>query len=250
MGSAATKVRNRVRRGVVRAAGPVRRGVIRATESRPALASRTAEWTWLWQPGWSRRHHEEFYSGKVDPYGFDSNPGERRKYEETLALLDGRRFARALEVGAAEGAFTEMLVRHCDEVVATEVSEAAAARARTRLAAEPSVSVERRSLPLDAPEGTFDLIVCSDVLYLWQRETLDRGLELFARRLRPGGVLLLVHYVGDFGFNMSAHEVHDRAVAAAPGLGLEHTRSQELEHRGPGDAGYRADLLTRTTAGR
>jgi SAM-dependent methyltransferase len=243
----ARRARRALRPTLRRGLTPVRRGATRAVVRWPALGPRLGRHTWLWQPGWSRRTHDRFYATAADPYRFDE-PHEQRKYRETLALLEGRRFGRALEVGASQGAFTDLLLDHCEEVVATEVSTVALERARERLDGRLGVSLEQRALPFDFPEGTFDLVVCSDVLYLWEPEVLGHGLDLFARRLRPGGVLLLVHYLGDFGSVMSAARVHDEARRLAPGLGLRVTPDVRFDYPGPhgaGDAGYAADLLVR-----
>ena len=58
----------------------------------------------------------------------------------------------------------------------------------------PGVAVERRSLPEDTPDGPFDLIVCSEVLYYWDRDLLCEALEKLCARLEPGGSLLAVHW--------------------------------------------------------
>lgn len=229
-----------------RALVPVRR-VAAATISRyPSLGPRVGQWSWLWQPGWDRRYHEDLYASGHDPYGFDDKPGEQQKYRETLALVADRRYARALEIGAAEGAFTEMLSGCCDEVVGTDISEVALERARQRFAGRSDVTLERRTTPFDFPDGDFDLIACSDVVYLWEVEAVTTGLRTFAERLRPRGRLLLVHYLGVFGSPVSGDFVHDLAVRLAPELGLEVTLDQPMDYAGPQDAGYRATVLTRS----
>ncbi len=65
---------------------------------------------------------------------------------------------------------------------------------RERLRDVPNARVEQRSLPEDTPDGPFDLIVCSEVLYYWDRELLTEALGRFADRLQPGGSLLAVHW--------------------------------------------------------
>lgn len=227
--------------------GLLRRILAAAIDRFPGIAQRTGQWSWLWQPGWSRRHHEQFYESSVDPYGFES-PQEQAKYLETLSLLSDARYARGLEVGAGEGAFTKMLAPYCDALVAAEVSEVALSRARETLGDLPGLHFERRTLPFDLPEGTFDLIVISDVAYFWTEEVLDRGLRLIAERLRPGGRMLLLHYRGWIGAPVTGDQVHDRGVDVARELGLDVRDNLEFSHRGPHDAGYRVDLIERPGA--
>ncbi len=229
------------RRGLV----PVRRVAAAAVDRYPSLGPRTARWSWLWQPQWSRRHLERFYADAADPFGFDREPGERTKYELTLGLLPDDHYARALEIGSGEGSFTELLVDRCDAVVGVELSEIAVARACERLAGRPEVTFERRAIPFDLPEGTFDLVVASDVLYYMEPEVFDRGLPRIADLLRPDGVLVIVHFCGDFGAPLSGDEVHDRVARTAPTLGLERRPDVEFPYRGPRDGGYRADVYVR-----
>lgn len=220
----------------------VRWVVARVSPLRPVVA----DWGWLWQPGWSRRHHDRVYA-EHDPYGFDNKPFEREKYQRLIELLGDRRYARGLEVGCSEGAFSERLVELCDELVGVDISEAAVRRARARLPGAP-VTFERRTLPYDVPEGSFDLIVCSDVLYLWEPGTLGVGLEWLADQLRPGGRLALLHYLGALSAPMTGTEVHRNTAERAAALGLRHVVGIDWPDFGPHGSGYRYDCWDRPAA--
>lgn len=238
----------RVAKAAVGAAAVPTRALVRAVlRRRPDLAPRVADWGWLWQPGWSRRHHEQFYGAADDPYGFDTKPFEQAKYDELLGALPDGRYARALEVGCAEGAFTERLATRCDTVVGADISEVAIERARARFAGRPEIELQRRTLPLDFPDGTFDAIVCSDVVYLWERGIVETGLSTMVDRLRPGGALVLLHYLGTFGQPMHANDVHDLALKLGAAAGLEHPVGYVHENVGPHGAGFRVDVLTRAS---
>lgn len=241
-GRARSVVGDGARRGLV----PVRRVVAAAIDRYPSLGPRTAGWSWLWQPQLGRRYLERFYADGPDPFGFDRDPGERTKYELTLGLLPHDHYARALEIGSGEGSFTELLLDRCDAVVGVELSEIAVGRAQQRLGDRPGVTFERRAIPFDLPDGTFDLVVGSDVLYYLQPEVLDRGIPYVAGLLRPGGALVIVHFCGDFGAPVSGDHVHDRVAQLAPSLGLERRPDVAFPYRGPRDGGYRADVYVRS----
>lgn len=141
-----------------------------------------------------RDYFEDLYGRSSDPWDFETSEYERRKYEQTLAALDERHFPRALEVGASIGVFTGMLASRCGELLAVDTSARAVEIARERLANHKNVRVERRTLPEEMPDGSFDLIVVSEVLYYLTREVMVDTLERVESVLNPGGTLLTVHW--------------------------------------------------------
>ena len=164
-----------------------------------------------------REYFETLYGQSPDPWGFETSPYEREKYERTLGVLQGQRYQRALEVGCSIGVFTTMLAPLCDELLAVDVSEKAVAAARDRLTSFPHVGVERRRLPEDTPEGQFDLVVASEVLYYWPKGVMLAALRRFEEILAPSGVLLAVHWRKETKtYPLQRDEVHE--------LLLEHTR--------------------------
>ena len=220
----------------------------------PVLEPRLAGMAWLWQPGWGRAHHERLYR-RPDPYGLAASPYEQAKYDLVIEVLDqlgtvkGR--SRVLEVGAGEGLLTARLADYAGELVAVDISETAVARARDALAGRANVVVERRTTPFDMPEGKFDLIVCSDVLYYWEPRIYRLGLDRLLARLRPGGRLLMLHYRGDFGQAGAGDAVHDAARARAlRDPALRHELAHTLRDAGPGGAGIRLDVVTRVPTAR
>ncbi len=181
-------------------------------------------------------YFDDLYRRDPDPWDFATSDYERHKYADTLAALGDRRFDRALEVGCSIGVFTEKLADRCDELVAVDVSPAAVESARARTAALPHVHVDRASLPEEMPQGTFDLIVCSEVLYYWDAELLERGLDALVAGLGHRGVLLAVHWTERTReYPLQGREVH-RILAARPDL---------CRVRGHDGAHYRLDLFAR-----
>lgn len=157
----------------------------------------------------ARRYERHFHADGAYRFGgYDSLVFEKSRFELMLKAAGGRSYARALEVGCAEGAFTQRLAGLAGEVVALEVSPTALANARRRLEGKGRVrffkSGVRRWRP--GPGETFDLIVLSEVLYcLGERNDLLRFfgataadcvrpvLAKLAALLEPGGRLILAH---------------------------------------------------------
>ena len=101
-----------------------------------------------------REYFEGLYAASSDPWRFETSPYERRKYERTLGVLEGRRYARALEAGCSIGVFTVMLAPLCDELLAVDVSEKAVAAAKERLASLPHIRAERLTVKSVSQSGS------------------------------------------------------------------------------------------------
>jgi predicted TPR repeat methyltransferase len=157
-----------------------------------------------------REYFEGLYAESGDPWNFETSEYEQTKYARTLAVLGERRFRSALEAGASIGVFTEMLADRCDELLAVDVSERAVAAARRRLSGRGHVRVERRTLPEEMPDGPFDLIVASEVLYYFPGEEMLAVLHGFERELARGGLLLAVHWRRETKtYPLQGDEVHE-----------------------------------------
>jgi SAM-dependent methyltransferase len=87
------------------------------------------------------------------------------------------------------------------------------------------------------PEGSFDLIVLSEVAYYWDDADLARMGDLLRRLTQPGGRVLLVHWTGETDYPQTADSaVQALAQAAGPDF------SVALADR---TAEYRLDLWRR-----
>jgi len=185
-----------------------------------------------------RDYFEGLYAADADPWGFETSAYEHEKYERTVEALEGRRFGQGLDCGCSIGVLTSMLAPHCEALLAVDVSEQAVDRARKRLADQPHVRVERLTLPEELPEGPFDLIVCSEVLYYWDHDLLLRALGSLEAALAPGGSLLAVHWRPPTRtYPLLGDEVHELLART---LSLERGASVEEER-------YRIDRFDRVT---
>lgn len=159
---------------------------------------------------------EQLYAREGDPWDFTTSPYEAAKYDRTLAALPRSRYARALEVGCANGVFTERLAPRCDDLLAVDVSDTALAAARARCAALPQVRFARAVLPTEAPAGPFDAVLLSEVVYYWDLADVARVATWLARAVASGGDMLLVHWTGETDYPLSGD---DAVSALADGLG-------------------------------
>ena len=163
-------------------------------------------------------YFEAMYAGSEDPWGFRTRWYEQRKRALTLACLPRERYARAFEPGCAIGVLTRGLADRCDRLLAWEGAPEAADRAREELADTPHVEVECARVPRRWPQGPFDLVVLSELLYYFDDRDLGVLLGRTVASLGEGGTLVAVHWRHPVDDHVrSGDDVH-RAIADQPGL--------------------------------
>ena len=166
-------------------------------------------------------YFEALYRAREDPWDLATSDYEREKYAATMAALGRRRFAAALEVGCSIGTLSERLAGRCERLLAVDVAPTAVARARRRLDHLANVTVERRAVPGEMPDGAFDLIVCSEVLYYWDAPGLVDVWRRLASALLPGGTMMAVHWPGPVRhYPQGGDAVHALIRREAPDLRL------------------------------
>jgi cyclopropane fatty-acyl-phospholipid synthase-like methyltransferase len=185
-------------------------------------------------------HFERLYRADPDPWNFKTSAYEQQKYEATLGALGTRRFQMALEVGCSIGVLTRRLAGRCDKLIGVDFVAAAVAMARARCAPLPGVSIQQMQIPQQWPEGRFDLILFSEVLYFLDEYDLRETCAHTIRSLQPGGQVLLVNYTGLTDDPISGDQAASLFMTAtAPAL------QPILQSR---EAHYRLDLLARNQA--
>jgi SAM-dependent methyltransferase len=112
-----------------------------------------------------------------DPWHFATSAYERRRFALMLTLVQSVPHTRILEVGCAEGHFTQHLLR-LGEVTAIDLSPTALARARRRAPGATYLCLRLEELPTAGPR--YDAIVCGEVLYYVA--DLDAALTILERR--------------------------------------------------------------------
>ena len=138
-------------------------------------------------------YFEELFTGEEDPWKYTNNY-EQLKYDQTLAMLPNKVMNSALELACAEGFFTPKLATKVKHLISTDISATAISRCQAKMADLTNVEFRCLDFVHEAIPGTFDLIVCSEVLYfVGDRPNLLPVVEKFTQALNPGGYLLMCH---------------------------------------------------------
>ncbi|MBD5656517.1 MAG: methyltransferase domain-containing protein [Candidatus Eremiobacteraeota bacterium] len=178
-------------------------------------------------------YFERLYAEKRDPWNFETSEYELEKYRATLDALGDARFGSAFEIGCSVGVLTALLAPSCDALLAVDINERALDVARARCAERANVRFARMTFPHDAPAGTFDLVLLSEVAYYWSDDDLRKARDTIAACAR-GGTLELVHFlpkVADYVRDGDAvHEafIADRRFSLLDGVRAEKYRIDVL----------------------
>lgn len=189
-----------------------------------------------------REFFDKLYAGNGDPWNYEKSTYERRKYRATIDAIPRRRYASALEVGCSIGVLTRLLAGRCETLLATDVAEEALVDARRRCQDLPNVRFQRAAVPAEWPEGTFDLIVVSEVLYFLGAEAIVDTADRITSSLRLRGVVLLVDFLGRTGTPCNGDCAAENFINRSCRIGRAGALVVAMQRR---QAQYRLDLLTR-----
>jgi cyclopropane fatty-acyl-phospholipid synthase-like methyltransferase len=182
-------------------------------------------------------YFDTLYAADLDPWKFATSPYERGKYALTLDAMPQPRYRSALEVGCSIGVLTRSLASRCDAVVAIDAAQIPLAEARRRCADLPGVRFERMFVPDQWPDGAFDLILLSEVIYYLSRNDVGRLAARVANSLAKGGSVILVHWTGLTNYPLSGDE--------AAALFIERIGPAWVVKRGNRYRQFRLDVLSR-----
>jgi cyclopropane fatty-acyl-phospholipid synthase-like methyltransferase len=182
-------------------------------------------------------YFDALYTADPDPWKFAASPYEREKYALTLEAMPKPRYRSALEVGCSIGVLTRSLASRCDTLVAIDAAQTPLIEARRRCADLSGVRFEHMFVPEQWPDGDFELILLSEVVYYLSRDDVDRLAARVTHSLAKGGSVILVHWTGPTNYPLSGDE--------AAALFIERIGPGSLVERADRYAEFRLDVLSR-----
>ena len=137
---------------------------------------------------------EQRYQQEADPWGYRSSAYEQAKYDATLDACGAGPFRAALELGGSIGVFSARLAPRCLALTTLDFAPTAVGAARHELRLHPNVRALVGEVPAAIPDGSYDLIVTSEILYYLETPALVATLGRLEEVLAPAGRLLAVHW--------------------------------------------------------
>ena len=159
-------------------------------------------------------YFEGLYAADSDPWRFATSSYEREKYAATLEALPRPHYDATLEIGCSIGVLTRQLATRCGRLLSVDVADTALAQARDRCADLPHVAFATARVPGDWPEGRYDLIVLSEVVYYLDGADVARLADRVGGVIIPGGDIVLVHWLGETNYPLTGDEAAERFIAA------------------------------------
>jgi SAM-dependent methyltransferase len=160
----------------------------------------------------SASYFEAKYQADIDPWRFRTSAYERDKYQATMAALTRPRYRRGFEAGCAIGVLSAQLTARCDQLLAVDASPTAIAEAARQDL--PHVHFTTAVLPDDFPDGRFDLIILSELLYYFVKADLACLAEKCVAAMKDGGEMILCHWLGETNHPLIGLEANDVFVTA------------------------------------
>lgn len=139
-------------------------------------------------------YFSELYGRNDDPWRLAERWYEKRKRALTVAILGRQSYRTALEVGCSIGELTAELAPRCDRLLAIDIAAEAVATARDRLAAVDNVEFAVMDASRTWPEGSYDLVVLSEVGYYLDEGDLRRMMDRAVASLTETGTIVLCHW--------------------------------------------------------
>ncbi|BCW69330.1 bifunctional PIG-L family deacetylase/class I SAM-dependent methyltransferase [Arthrobacter sp. NicSoilB8] len=162
--------------------------------------------------GDAERLFDAVHARDEDPWQYTSSWYEHRKRSLTLAALPARTYTAGLEVGCSIGTLSAELAPRCGSFLAVDASGTALAHAARRLAHLPSARTHHLTVPDQWPDGSFDLIVVSEVGYYLSPAELAGLFGRIDGALMAGGTLVLCHWRHPVsGWELDGDSVHAAA---------------------------------------
>jgi SAM-dependent methyltransferase len=140
----------------------------------------------------NEKQFDRLYRLDRDPFNVKASDYERRKRDQLISMLGTRRYDRILDVGCGTGGMLRALADHGREIVGIDFSAEALRRASKNASDLANVRLIQADLRSFNLGETFDLFVCSEVLYYLTPNELHSASSSFRLHANVGAELISI----------------------------------------------------------
>jgi SAM-dependent methyltransferase len=159
---------------------------------------------------------DDKFADDPDPWRTFTARDEARKRNAIVRALGCHIRGRVLEVAAGNGSNSLALARRSLRLDATEGTEKGTQLVASQLGDIARAHATRLILPAPFPRSRYDAIVVAEILYYLSRRDLMRVARRAAAALPVGGRLVLAHHRVDYpDFVQHSAHIHRRFLAAS-----------------------------------
>lgn len=159
----------------------------------------------------SLNHLTALYATGDDPWNFRTSSYERKKFLATCEALPRKQYCSALELGCGNGELASHLAPRCAQYTGVDAVETALQAARR---AVPKGYFLKSFLPASLPNGDYDLIVLSEILYFLDRPGLSTLARQIDRRWTAADIIC-VTWLGPSGNALQGEEAFSLYACAS-----------------------------------
>ena len=178
-------------------------------------------------------YFEEIYRASDDPWQYQSRWYEVRKRQLCLASLVHSHYQNGIELGCANGVFSQALADRCQHLLCIDANPKAIQLTAQRNAGFSHIEVQQGLIPQDLPQPDssqpdssqdpsqhgFDLIVINEILYYLNSNEIAQVIAWIKQQLKPQGTLLCCHWRYPIEhFDLTGVDVHKQLREQLPFL--------------------------------
>ena len=118
-----------------------------------------------------------------------------RQVAKDISVLVESPGSHVLDYGSGEATSADLVAARCERLTLCDAAPNTRAKIAAQFAGLNTITVASPQEISEGPDASFDLIIANSLLQYLDAATLDGLLELWKRRLRPGGRLILADVI-------------------------------------------------------
>jgi 2-polyprenyl-3-methyl-5-hydroxy-6-metoxy-1,4-benzoquinol methylase len=137
------------------------------------------------------------YKLDKDPFNVSTSNYEQTKFNDILAVLEGREFTHTLDLGCGPGYLTSRFSPYSQKITAVDFSSEAIELAKHNCTSCPNVEFVNEDITKFKRSDRYDLFFCSEVLYYLDEAGFDRLVANIREMAAPDAELVVTCRLDD-----------------------------------------------------